>query len=113
MNLSPEALASFKKQAKAFYIMYQALVDNWNKKEDETLPDTYPIATTLAVLVQNIQFSGVECKGYNHKKAVADVDGLIKLLKIIYDYDQSYMSLLPYNELKLLWEGAYFSDDKW
>lgn len=106
MNISPKNLAEFKKLAKNFYIMYEALVEYWNRKEDENQPDSYPIATTINVLVQNVQFSSVECVGYDHQREVNKVDSIVKLLKIMYDYDKSYMSLLPYNTISNLWDYA-------
>lgn len=94
-GITPAALADFKANVGKFYILYEKLVNHWNGKHE-----TYPICTTVMVLVQNLQFDASDTEGYDHDEAVKQVYKLYQLILDIYQYDQSYMTNLAKIEIE-------------
>jgi len=90
-------LADTKKAIRKFHKLYEYLSNNlWNNNK---VP-SYPEVVIISVIIQNMQFSGVDCVSYNHNKAIKELRVLATHLKKINDYhNNGYMTQYAWNEI--------------
>ena len=81
--MNEERLKYIKDRLNKFYNLVEPICQHWSKSQSHL--------ETLIVLLQNIQYSGVECVGYSHE---ATVEELYKLQDIITSISKYYDSHL-------------------
>lgn len=109
--MKPETLKEFKQRARKFANLYQILVEHWNDQLGTGCSVSFPVTVLINVLVSNIAFDASDTHNYDHHKAVDEVKDILKVLKAIDEYENSYMTHYPYMELSLLYEGLCHSED--
>lgn len=82
VSMSEERLAYIKAKTKDFYLLINLICNKFCKSQKHL--------ETVSVLLQNLQFSGVDCEGYSHEESVAEVFEIQKIFNEIAKYYDSH-----------------------
>ena len=72
-----------------------------------------PEYVTCQVLIQNMAFSGVNCQGYTHEKAIEELNATSKCLATIAEYCGEQVHFIQFlsNEVSSIIDGNIFAED--
>jgi hypothetical protein len=95
-------LSCIKREIAKFLPIIESIAKYWKE---------FPQYTLISVLVQNAAHDSIHCFGYNHDDEVAKLKEIVKLLKQLKDYHNSYLEEYVYNEVSMIVEGNEM--DEW
>lgn len=101
--MSPKTLKDLKESLKKLYIVYEVLALQWNGVLEFGCNATYPEVVIVSVLLQNMQFDGSDCYGYEHEKDVKDLYNAFETLRALNEYHgRNFMTHFAFNEAHVL-----------
>jgi len=105
--MSPETLASIKKQIRKFHRVYEKLSGYWNGPYK-----VFPHVVASSVLLQNASFDGSFNSDYSHENEVHTLYQILDLLTTMRDYhgNEDYMITYAHNELSDIINYAEMAD---
>jgi len=110
--MKPSTLRTIKQQIRKVSNLYEILTDTWNGKLEHGNKATYPIMIWVKVILSNLAFDGSNCHGYDHDKAVKEMEMYIKTLKALDEYEsECYITHFPYTQVNMIYEGEIMSED--
>ena len=100
--MNETSLKAIKDRLREFYKVVKPICEHWSEGQ--------PHLDTLIVLLQNMQFSGEECEGYSHEKAVKELLKLQLLIDSISEYYNSHLEIWIANEVNLIINSESFCE---
>lgn len=104
--MTPTTLALIKAQLKRLYKVYEPLAEYHS--HNATTSHQYTVAS---ILLQNMQFDGKNCVGYDYKEEVQKLDIISNILKELAEYHkQDHTIQYIYDEVRHIIEGEEMTE---